>query len=77
MKLEIYKEKKEKETTTKVELRDYGGDILLAVVNDNGTLTRQGHILTINNEGTITRCTGVNEDFGLELDDDGRIKLDE
>ncbi len=77
MKLEVY-EKSKKDSIVRVGIEEErDGDILLSTVDEAGKNLTCGGILRINSDGSITRCNGVNTDFGFRLDSKGRVELDE
>lgn len=74
-KFEIYKEK-EKEPLVRLRLlKDPIDGMVLAVVDSDGNRVMQGCLLLFTDNGRITRLSSVSTEFGLELDDAGRIEI--
>lgn len=51
------------------------GSVEVAAVDKNGVMRSQGHLLKFTSDGRLFLYASVNEDFGLQLDGDGRIEL--
>lgn len=79
MKLEIYDEKKVEEEK-KVRLRlvkNWDGHICLRAVDEDGDMIDRCALVYFSKEGHVGRYLGVNPDLGFDLDEKGRIKLDD
>jgi len=76
MDLEIYG-KEDKSDRIRLALEKDGEDINVIVVDKNGNPEYRGCLLTFDEDGTITMCESVDEDFGFKLNRNGRIELDE
>lgn len=75
MKLEIYnKQKPQEEEPVRLALSERNGVISVIVVAKNGDRKVRGNLVDFNTNGTIHCCISVNEDFGFQLDKQGRIK---
>ena len=57
-------------------LREKDGSIKLAVVDSSGDRRRGGYLISFCPDGSVHRPHSVNTDFGFELDDNGRLKID-
>ena len=72
MKLKIYDQSNEK--TLLLSFGDFDGEPTLVVVDAEGNRRPSGYILSITPNG-IRRHTCIHEDFGLPVDEKGRVKL--
>jgi hypothetical protein len=54
-----------------------GGDIEVVVVDEDGDVQSQGHLVTFKTNGKIARASDVGEDFGFDLDGRERIKFED
>ena len=78
MKLEIYEEQEvEKDETIRLTLIESMGSIDLIIVNREGQRLRDAAILTINDDGTMKRLQNLSQSHGFQLDEEGRIKMEE
>jgi len=78
MKLEIYEEKKvEEDKVVRIQLRRDRGRVFLVVVDEKGLPLTNGNILCFRSEGDLHLMPGINPDIGLDLDDEGRIKIED
>ncbi len=76
MKVEVWKEDpKEVEQPLRLKLITGCGEIILVVVNEAGGVATQGNLLSIDNDGRVTRSSNINPGFGLRLDDFGRLEI--
>ena len=75
MKIEIFDTCKEvKPQPVRLRLVGYGkNSVMLTAVRPDGVSMPCGNLLRIEADGTITRCKGVNPDFGFQLDSRNRI----
>lgn len=75
MKFKIYEEK---ETTSKYFLalrHDLTGGPTLMFVDENGERVPRSSLVYFDREGSFHLCSNINEEIGLDLDKDGRIKV--
>ena len=75
MKLKIFDEatpEKEKELILRLLYTPSG--VSLVACNEQGRTVGSGHILRINNDGTLMKFTGISPSLGLQLTSTGRIK---
>ena len=74
MKLKIFEENKDKQIYLKLfENKDC---IKLNVVDKEGSQIDFGHLLSMSNKGIVLH-SHINPKFGLELDEDGKINIDD
>lgn len=72
--LKIFKEIEEKDVYLKLE--DTGNHIVLVLCNSKGKLILGGNMAEVDKrDGGIHRNEGVVSTVGLDLDEDGRIKI--
>ena len=77
MKLRIFGEKPASEERFLM-LDDRGdGDIAVVVVDILGIAIEQGHLLAIKSNGRIKLYSDVSKDLGFELDNEGKLKIEE
>ena len=83
MRVEIYKESEPKPAPEKVlrlvllpSLYD-DGNVRLLAVDEDGVRLCKGNIAEITSTGRLRRYFDVNPALGLELDDDGRIVMED
>ena len=78
MKLEIYKPKKEekKEQIVRLALEKQGDTVVVAVVDEDGEYNGAGNLIGFRPDGTIERYMYVGKQFGFQLDDRERVKLE-
>lgn len=78
MKFKIFNKKDDGEEVyfKLVESIRYNAAITLVACDKDGERIHQGNILTINNDGTLKRCTDINDDIGLKLNSLGQIEND-
>ena len=77
MKLKIFDEatpEKEKELILRLVYTNVG--VSLVACNEQGRTVGSGHILRINNDGTLMKFTGISPSLGLQLTSTGRIWMD-
>ena len=75
MRFEVYEEETKTEKVTHLKLSSTAsGNIILTVVDEAGKRKAGDYILLIKKKG-ISLYGSVNKDIGLELDDDGKVKL--
>lgn len=77
MKLEVFGNKKEKEKVGYLKLEKYDNEIRLRVCDSSGGPLPCGVLLTITEDKTVLRARAVNESFGFNLDDKGRIIIED
>ena len=81
MKYEIYSESatKEKPPVRLRLVRDvhFRDEVTIIAVDGDGNRASQGDIITFTPDGRIQRHARVNPNFGFDLDDRGRIKLED
>ena len=53
----------------------FNGTVALVAVEKDGTILKNGYILTINSSGMITRNSDVSDQLGFVLDNEGRITI--
>lgn len=74
MRIEVYGQAREGEKVLRLALRDDGdGTVAVVAVDEKGNRLLRGHLLTFHTDGAISRCTAVNEELGLQLDNRRRI----
>lgn len=56
-----------------LKLAEVEGCIMLQAVDQYGARVPQGNIMKITTDGKLYRCSSVNPDIGLKLDDDGCV----
>lgn len=67
---------KKKNKDVYLNLCDEGDFIRLAAICEDGTILPNHSLLMINNKtGAISRASAINERFGFDLDEQGRLKL--
>ncbi|MDY6966737.1 MAG: hypothetical protein SVM80_12375 [Halobacteriota archaeon] len=76
MKFGIYKEETEEEKPLKIRLVRNFNSIRVQVVDDDGRLAERGYIASITEGGYLMLWDHVNPKFGLQLDEAGRIKIE-
>ena len=77
MYLRIQGEEKIEEKSVWLKLEQCGDDIRVKIVDRDGLHIGGGYILTIFADGTIGRSANVSKALGFQLDDKGRVMLDE
>ncbi len=76
MNFEIYEENKpEEKGPVRLRLQRRTGGVAVVVVDKKGEVEKNGTLLQLTDNGKISRITGVDEDYGFQLDEQGRIKL--
>lgn len=53
---------------------DSDGSVTVIVVDEDGEIRDNGHLIRFYLDGTFHRCHGVNDAFGFKLDAKGRIE---
>ena len=80
MELQVWKEKQDEKEPVRlrlVESTDFEGGIVLIAVNEKGEKVAEGNLITLKKNGRLYLHEGINTRLGLDLDRQGRIKLEE
>lgn len=67
------KEDQKVEPTIYLKLKEQEDEVKLMVCHANGSTCWQGHLLTLNRNGTIYLARCINPEFGFQLDTQQRI----
>lgn len=75
--LEIYDKDREGPKRYYLDLKDTGKHVQLIIRDEDGDEEGCGHLLRINKEtGRVRRFDGVDDKFGFDLHENGRVKDD-
>lgn len=73
MKIEIYQKDAVTPELVRLELHQEPAGVSLDCVNKDGTTIREGHLLRVNDDGTIILWGSVNPKLGFQRDSAGRV----
>ena len=76
MRYEVFDEKDSGIVRLKLSITDFGA-VRVEAVDAKGNNISGGHLLQLTLSGKLRRTRYVNPGLGFELDDEGRIKLEE
>jgi hypothetical protein len=69
-------EKKDEDKKTILRLEDDGdGECRIVAVDEDGDSVSGGNLILFKRDGTIQRCTSVNDGLGFKLDGNERIEV--
>lgn len=72
----VYETKEDPKEEVVLRLKPLGdGKIALMAVDSYGNPVREGNLLFLTPEGTITRPCNVNKALGVKLDENGRVVI--
>lgn len=77
MKVEIYQDQKAKvEPVLRLRLEETGAAVALVAVDEFGAHVAAPYILEVGANGVVALQGGVNSAIGLEIDEDGYVKVE-
>ncbi|QDB70988.1 hypothetical protein bb8_p13 [Bordetella phage vB_BbrP_BB8] len=75
MKVQIFNGPEKEEKVVRLALKDHYRDgVALVAVDERGEEVLQGYILIVKKDGTVTLCSGLNREIGLQVESNGRVK---